>query len=292
MRRFVFQSQDHTVDAEDQPAHFAPGRRLPLSRAKKSRRLFRRVVLAAIAGFGIASALALHHADKSTAPAIRSPHLAPLPAWIDIANPAELFRLEAPEFTKQTKIYTARRHRTGGGRQDILALGDLNGAGPFFRIVLYRVGEEATPPAAFFVDLARRAAETGHAITFAAQPTALPTRIGIFEAADLSLTRAGSADTSCLGFRIGDAAKLRLAGFACGGEKDAAAATFMSKATLACLLDALELTPSADEKDLVAFFAARELNDDTACDETGETRSSLAAIASDGGLRERRTKTP
>ncbi|MEJ0091958.1 MAG: hypothetical protein WDN46_00495 [Methylocella sp.] len=272
MRRFAFQGRDTTADADD-PAYFVPGE-LPLSRAKKSRRLFRRVVVATMAAFGVACALALHHAGDGASSDISSQATppAPLPAWIEIANPAELFTVTSPELVKRAKIYTAREHRTGGGRQDTLVSGDLNGAGPVLRLVIYHVGKEAAAPAAFFVDLARRAAETGRAITFAAQPTALSTRLGVFEAADLVLTQTGSADAPCLGFRLAYAASLRLTGFACGGKNETAA-SFASKAKLACLLDTLELAPKVDDKDLVAFFAARELNDDTACDGADERRS-------------------
>ncbi len=216
---------------------------------------------------------------------------APLRAWIEIANPVELFTIAAPELVKKAKIYTARQHRTGGGRQDILVAGDLNGAGPVLRLVIYHVGKEAAAPAAFFVDLARRAAETGRAITFAAQPTALSTRLGVFEAADLILTQTGSADAPCLGFRLAYTASLRLTGFACGGKSETAT-TLAPKAKLSCLLDSLELAPQVDDKDLVAFFAARELNDDTACGDAEERRSSWLAAPSDDALGGEQIKAP
>ena len=49
------------------------------------------------------------------------------------------------------------------------------------RLVIYRPGKEAPPDQPFFVDLARRAAETGRAITRAAQPSAIVTKFGAFE---------------------------------------------------------------------------------------------------------------
>jgi hypothetical protein len=270
MRRFAFQAQGSIGDAEDSVT-FAPGR-LPLSRAKKAQRLFWRLIIAASGVFCVAYMLALRHAGEATSSSDTSPTPpAPLPAWIEVANPTELFRLATPDFAKQGKIYRVRRHRTGGGEQDILALGDLNGPGPFARFFIYRLGEESATPAAFFVDLARRAAETGRAITFAAQPTALATRLGTFEAAELNLTRQGSAAQPCLGFRLAAPANLRLTGFACDGGSGADR-TLRSRAKLACLLDALELAPSVNDKDFVAFFAARELNADTACDGTPEAR--------------------
>lgn len=273
MRRFVFEDQE-PVSEVSEAFYFEP-RRLPLSRAKRSRRLRRRLFGAALASIVFGGALALRHAgdDAPSANSAAGP-LAPLPAWTAVANPQPLFELDSPEFTLDPKTYEVRLHRTGGGRQDILALGDMDGAGPFLRLIIYRVGTEAAPPAAFFVDLARRAAETGRAITFAAQPTALPTRLGMFEAADLNMTRAGSSDAACLGFRTINAAtsltppapeaNLRIAGFACDGIKGDALPA-LTKEGLACLLDEIDLMPNVADKDLAAFFAARELSDATAC---------------------------
>jgi hypothetical protein len=79
-------------------------------------------------------------------------------------------------------------------------------------------GKEAPPDQPFFVDLARRAAETGRAITRAVRPSAIVTRFGAFEVAGLDLARGGTPATECLGFRFANAVPdLRITGFACGG---------------------------------------------------------------------------
>ncbi|WOJ90548.1 hypothetical protein RZS28_04425 [Methylocapsa polymorpha] len=242
------------------------GVRLPLSRASQSRRLLWRLGMGCLAASGFASVLAFLSAAQD--PALRDMGLAtppppPLPAWIEISHAAQVFGLEAPELAKETKSYEARRHRTGGGRQDVLTFGGVNGDAPRLRLTIYRVGEEATPDAAFFVDLARRAAEMGRAITRATQPTALPTRLGVFEAASLNLAQNDESDSACIGFRMINAApKLRITGFACGGANPAAIVA--SKSELACLIDRIDLAAAYDSQ-LMAFFAARDLSDDTAC---------------------------
>jgi hypothetical protein len=274
MRRFAFASQKYAESPRfagslRAQAPFAGGG-LPLSRAKRSQRLLWRLAMALFTGFGLVGALALREADFSVSPNISvPPQSAPLPAWLETPTVMELFKLEAPEFAKQPKTYEVRRHRMGGGRQDILVQGSLNGSSPYLRLMVYRIGDEAAPDAAFFVDLARRAAEIGRGITYAAQPTALQTRFGVFEVAELNLTRGETGDVACLGFRFADAAlKLRIAGFTCGAEVKLAAAS-PAKLWLTCLLDRIDLASAAQDKNLIAFFAARELSDVTACTKAG-----------------------
>jgi hypothetical protein len=244
--------------------------RLPLSRAQQAWRFFRRIATAAliacVCAFAIASAPPNGGAEDSAAPKAESARpSAPLPAWIEIPRPEELFALKAPELAKEARSYHARRHRNGGGRQDVLVFGGATDSAPSLRLTIYRVGDEPAPDASFFVDLARRAAEAGRGISRVAQPTALPTRLGVFEVADLNVTRSGAPESACLGFRLAQAARnLRITGFACGGP-EGPLASLASKSALACLLDDVELVPAARDSDLSAFFAARELNGDTAC---------------------------
>lgn len=265
MQRLAFQSQKFAGPADARPP-FAAGR-LRLSRARRFRRFLWRLAMAALAGSSLAFAVAFREARNpvSAGSGLLATPSAPLPAWVEIVRAEELFELAAPEFAGEPKFYEARRHRAGGGRQDILVLGGLNASAPFLRLVFYQAGDEAAPDAAFFVELARRAAEAGRAITYAAQPTALHTHIGVFEVADLTLTRSEASDAACLGFRFADAAmKLRITGFACGGEIGPVPASG-SKSWLACLLDRIDLAAAAQDQHLIAFFAARELNSDTAC---------------------------
>jgi hypothetical protein len=286
MRRVVWENQGFAEASEIYD--FEP-RRLPPSRARRSRSLCRRIVVAALAALLFGAVLALRHPQDGSPGADATLNPVPSPLWLAVAKPQPLFALADPDLAPEPRSYEVRAHRTGGGRQDILVFGDANGAGPLVRLILYRAGSEAAPTAAFFVELARRAAETGRAITFAAQPTALPTRLGVFEAADLSmsqfsLNRSGDGDAACIGFRTANAAapatNLRIAGFTCGGKADGA--RILTKPDLACLIDAIELLPDVDDNDLAAFFAGRELNDATAC----------AKAVSENGLRQLRPKMP
>ncbi len=186
----------------------------------------------------------------------QNPVAAPLPAWIEIASPPEVFSLKAPEFSGDATHYVARRHRTGGGRQDILEFGGSNENAPLLNLLIYQPGNEATPDSSFYVELARRAAETGRAIIRAEQPVEMTTRFGAFEVARLGLARDSASPRECLGFRFANTEpNLRITGFACGGGA-ALASPLTSKAALACLIDQLDLAPATEDKGLIDFFAA------------------------------------
>lgn len=266
MRRLAFQGPSFAGDIGAKASK--PNVRPPIARRARPRRLAWRLWTACLAASGFATILALlSEAPEPSAPdfAERTLPLAPLPAWVEIAPADQIFALEAAGLSGIPKSYETRRHRTGGGRQDVLTFGGANDDAARLRITIYQVGEEAPPEAAFFVELARRAAEMGRAIARATQPAALPTRLGAFEAASFRLAGSAGAEAECLGFRmVNETAKFRVAGFACadGAESFAPAE---SRSALACLIDSLELAAPAPDDILAAVFAARELNSDTAC---------------------------
>ncbi len=106
-----------------------------------------------------------------------APVVAPPPVWVDIVHPIRLFDLTAPELAKAPMLYAARRNRLGGGRQDILTFGALDGP-IYVRLVLYRVGAEPVPAMPLFVDLARAAAAADLSIGRSLTPAPMPTRFG------------------------------------------------------------------------------------------------------------------
>ncbi|WGJ13355.1 hypothetical protein QEV83_11655 [Methylocapsa sp. D3K7] len=178
---------------------------------------------------------------------------APLPAWVEITGPEDVFRLEAPEFAGGA--YLARQHRTGGGRQDIFEFSGASENAPLLSLLIYQPGSETPLDSSFFVELARRAAESGRALIRAGQPAELITKFGAFEVARLGLARDGTEAKDCLGFRFGIAEpSLRISGFACGGE--GLGPVGLTTAGLVCMIDRIDLAPGAGDKGLVDFFAA------------------------------------
>ena len=183
------------------------------------------------------------------------------PEWSEIIKPIALYGLATPEFGKEPRLYEAKRHMSGAGRLDALTFGTFDADDKrFLNIAIYRVGAETPGEFSFFVDLARRAAASGLAIARSSQPSALDTRFGAFEVADVTL-RGGSEDRACLGFRMNRAEPaLRISGFACPSS-DAG----LDKAAFACTLERLDLHASGDDRPLGDFFAKAELARNPEC---------------------------
>lgn len=214
-------------------------------------RPFRALVLALVCTALALLVVALRNggtvAPQAPTPAAAVPH-----SWVDVAGPVASFALDSPIFGKVPLLYTAQRQVPGGGRRDRLAFGQFDGgATPYLQISLYRIGSDTPPAASFFVELARRAAETALAVTRSDQPAPLATRFGDFEVADIALAR-GAVQSSCLGFRFHDEKPgFQVAGFACG-----AAGKPIERAALACTLDRLRFVAAGADHDLGLFFAA------------------------------------
>lgn len=230
------------------------------------RRRFQQALAAAI-GVGMAAGGAWLVADGD-GPGLRGAgpdHVfAEEPAWVDIARPFQFFALPAPELSRLPRAYEARRHRDGGGREDILSFGAFDGSGLYIRMIVHRLGGEPAAPASFFVDLARRGAAAGLAVERAGAPSLLPTRFGPAEVGDMALSSARADNVACLAFRFAIGAGVaQAAGFACGGDKAP------ERSSLACLIDRLDLVAASDDADLRKAFAASELRRDPACGPKG-----------------------
>ena len=169
------------------------------------------------------------------------------PVWVDAGAP--LYGLASPGFSRPTRAEALLR-RNGIGRQDALTYGQGPGAGDWLRLSVQQAGPLDPVPGSFYLDLTRAAARAGVAVTRAALPGLLATRLGAFEAAEVDLAQ-GAASRACLGFRLlAGSPDLRITGLACGREGPP------DKAALACTLDGLHLIAPGAEAGLVRFFAA------------------------------------
>jgi hypothetical protein len=71
------------------------------------------------------------------------------PHWIEIERPFPAFAPSIPEAADAPASYVIRRHAAGGGRKDILALGEPDGVAPPLRRQLIRFAanhENSAPP--------------------------------------------------------------------------------------------------------------------------------------------------
>lgn len=183
---------------------------------------------------------------------VEEPSAGPQPAappspWQTIPGPMAVYELEGPEWNRLGLAYEARRHEMGA-REDTLLLGRFASEAAHLRLAITR-GARAEAARSLFVDLARRAAAAGMAVTRVAQSAPAATKLGPVEAAEIVL--GSSAPRSCLGFRFIHAdLAFRLDGWLCGAGGQAPDAE-----QLACTLDRLSPIEATDDPSLRALFA-------------------------------------
>ena len=173
--------------------------------------------------------------------------------WIEIERPFPAFALSIPEAADVPSSYAIRRHAEGGGRKDILALGEPDGLAPYLQVEIYRPGGEtrrfADPQAA----IAETRPRSGHS---RCKPTEEPLASKFGPLAIVAFATSKGAARHCLGFvRAYDDPRLQLSGWFCQGGAD-----FIERSTLACALDRLTLLSAGSEPKVGALFAQAELN--------------------------------
>ena len=207
-------------------------------------------LLAYLGGIAVLSIAAAH--VFQSAPTTRAAP-AQRPAWTEIERPFPAFALSIPEAADLPSSYAIRRHDEGGGRKDILSLGEPDSVSPYLQVEIYRPGSEIRRFAAPKAAIAAAAAALGPvALRRAEEPLASkfgPLAIVAFEASK-------GTPRHCLGFvRTYDDPMLQMSGWFCQGGAD-----FIERSTLACALDRLTLLSAGSEPKVGALFAQAELN--------------------------------
>jgi hypothetical protein len=165
--------------------------------------------------------------------------------WIEIDRPFPAFALSIPEAAEVPATYAIRRHADGGGRKDILELGDSDGTAPYLHVEIYRPGTEIrtfADPQALVVDDAAalgpdepKRAEQDLASKFG------PLTIFFF-------TATKGTPRQCLAYvRTFDDPRLQLSGWFCQSGTE-----FIQQSTLACALDRLTLLAAGSDPILAA----------------------------------------
>ncbi|MEI9804283.1 MAG: hypothetical protein WDN48_07140 [Pseudolabrys sp.] len=170
--------------------------------------------------------------------------------WLEIERPFPAFALSIPEAADVPASYAIRRHAEGGGRKDILTLGDAAGVAPFLQVEIYRPGSEMrdSDPQWIIID---DAAPLGPAITHNGEP--LLSKFGTLSIVPFDTSKGPARH--CLGFvRAYDDPLLQLSGWFCQGG------VAIERSTLACALDRLTLLAAGSEPKVGALFAQAELN--------------------------------
>jgi len=172
--------------------------------------------------------------------------------WIEIERPFPAFALSIPEAANVPFHYAIRRHTQGGGRKDILELGEPDAATPYLQVEIYRPGSETRR----FADAKREIVASAIALgpTDAIVGDPLTSKFGPLTIVTFETTK--GTPRHCLGFvRAYDDPRLQLSGWFCQGGAD-----FIERSTLACALDRLSLLAAGSEPKVGALFAQAELN--------------------------------
>ena len=172
-------------------------------------------------------------------------------AWIEIERPFPAFALSIPEAADVPSHYAVRHNTQGGGRQDILSLGEPDSLAPYLEVRIYRAGSEIGYFAPAPATIAAEAAALGPTGLEAQAP--LASKFGPL--AVVGFATAKGTPRKCLGFvRAYDDPRLQISGWFCrGGE-------FVARTTLACALDRLTLLAAGGEPKVGALFAKAELH--------------------------------
>jgi len=182
--------------------------------------------------------------------------IAPAPAWAPIASPSAPYLLE----NASGPLVTEARQHTSGAREDTLILGRF-GQARHARISL--VQGAAEPARSFFVDIVRRAAQAGLAVSRNSQSRMVMTKFGPVEAAAMTLV--GDGEQECQAFRFSDEdSGFGFQGWLCdSGAEDA---------RLACFINGVGLSGAASPS-LKALFARAGKNRTGACETAARAAS-------------------
>jgi hypothetical protein len=219
-------------------------------------------VAAAFAISALAITLVADVEPEVSVSAVPAPTVEKIPeTWSAINRPIALYGLHAPELERLPHSYTARRH-VSGMREDALQYGSFANDGHFARVVFTRDTSRAAldTSQSYFIHVARRAAETGLAISRLAQATPVSTKFGAAETSD-SLFVENGIERACLAFRLTAGENLLgISGWLCGTQSRPA-----DRGQLSCLIDRLTLVSAGDDQPLKTLFAAAERRRDTTC---------------------------
>lgn len=167
--------------------------------------------------------------------------------WNVVADAAPLFRMRSLELVDLPASYEVREHGRGG-RLDLMSFGDFDQPGLHLHMVVYRMGAEAPPPSTLFVDLARRAAETGVGVAGIGTPVVHETKFGTAEIAGVALSQSGR-ERLCQAFRLDISAQApyQMLGWTCDDVP-------VSAPEIACFIDHMALVDNASDPRLAALF--------------------------------------
>ena len=201
-------------------------------------------------GLAAAALFAAYIADPLKAIAASEPP--PQTEWIEVERPHPAFALIIPEAGDTPAAYSILRHTTGGGRKDVLSLGEPHGAAPYLWVEIYRPGREIDRFGDAGSEIAVRAGDLGAADAVRGGDD-LDSKFGLFSVVNFATTR--DIPRKCIGFvRAYSEPRLQISGLFCRGGGN-----FIEPSTLSCALDRLTLLAAGSNLKVGALFAQAEL---------------------------------
>lgn len=208
-------------------------------------------LLAYVGGIALLSTVAAHFFQSPPVmEAITPVHRS---EWIEIERPFPAFNLSIPEAADVPAHYAIRRHGEGGGRKDIISLGQPDGVAPYLQVEIYRPGVETPRFADPKTEIASGAAALGP-VEIANDSETLASKFGALSVVTFATSKGPARH--CIAFvRAYADPRMQLSGWFCQGGSD-----FIERSTLACALDRLTLLAAGSEPKVGAAFAQAELN--------------------------------
>jgi hypothetical protein len=203
-------------------------------------------LLAYVGALG-ALALGAAHFVRSTPASVSL--AAPPVEWVQVAKPFPAFHLPMPELADRAD-YSLRRHAIGGGRQDVLTWGEIEGQTPHLMVEVYRPAAEL----ARFDSAEREIATRLEGVDVGSiKPVGeIETKFGAASLVEFSLAKPAR---QCLGFvRAFGNPQLQILGWHCISGREA-----ISRDFAACALDRLTLLAAGSEPKTRELFARAEL---------------------------------
>jgi hypothetical protein len=171
--------------------------------------------------------------------------------WIDVIKPIPAFAISIPELSGEPQ-YAIRRHASGGGRKDVLTVGDDAAQEPTAAVEIYRPGTEAGEPGA-------ADGNAGVAELRLSSPVqrVINTKFGPFAIEDAA-DRGAQGERRCLrATRRFDDPPLSINARFCSPGLE-----LVDRRMVACALDRLTLLSAGSDPKLSALFARAELKRD------------------------------
>ncbi len=189
--------------------------------------------------------------DPVTVGSIAPARVPARPEWQDIRKPVQMLALQSAQMDRIPMTYRARKSAAGDREDALIWSGGAQLSVEAEIAVIRRTGAAQAP--SLYIEISRRQAERGVAITRNGMPGLVATKFGKLEVADMTFTDGQSQAQACLGFRSVAAGEIGLAGWFCAPQGASA-----ERPELSCFIDRLSLLKAGDDQKLRQFFTEAE----------------------------------